>query len=157
MAHDREPQLTVSTNTQHTGSGSTLSRRTLLKYAAMSALVGVTGGGSLSESVTATGHSRGSNSPNATPSNVSDCEQGSEKSLWVKGLGSELNHYHLETSGSIAQSEVPDEQHRSTNDTVVEGTVRKDDFDLYCFTGEVTTVWARGSVTYCVNDLEDEL
>lgn len=157
MAHDREPQSTVSTNTQHTESDSTLSRRTLLKCAAMSALVGVTGGGSLSERVTATGRSRGTNSPNATASNVSDCKQGFEKSLCVKGLGSDLNHYHLETSGSIVQNEVPDEQHRSTNDTVVEGTVRKDDFDLYCFTGEVTTVWARGSVTYYVNDLEDKL
>jgi hypothetical protein len=151
MTHNQETQSTASTDTQQTETASTFSRREFLKSATVSGLVGSTGVGSLSEIVTATEISDESSSFDTSLTDVDDCKQGFEKSVRVKGVGSGLNHYHLETSGSIIQRDVVDEQQGSIDDAV-EGTVRKDDFDMYCFTGRVTTVWARGSITYYVND-----
>jgi hypothetical protein len=151
MTHDKETQSTASTDPQQTETDFTLNRRGFLKSVSVSGLVGSTGIRSLSEIVAGAKISDGSSSPDPSPTKWGDCSHGYEKSVRVKGVGSGLNHYHLETTGSIKQREVVDKQQGSTDDAV-EGSVRKDDFDMYCFTGRVTTVWARGSVTYYVND-----
>jgi hypothetical protein len=152
MTHDHETQPTASTASQQTGTVSTLSRRTLLKYASMSGLVGSTDVGAFSEIVSATEISDGSSSPDAPLRNADDCGQEFEKSLRVKGMGSGLNHYHLETSGDIIRRKGTEDQQEPISDAAVEGTIHKNDTDSYCYTGEVTTIWARGSIMYSVDD-----
>lgn len=152
MTYDRETQSTASTNTEQTETASTFGRRTFLKYAVVSSLAEETGRRTLSKEVTAAEISEGSSSSGLTTG-----KQRCEKSLCVKGSGSGLNHYHLETSGSIIPRDTTDEQQKSVDESVVEGTVRKGDFASYGFTGRVTTVWTRGNITYYVNDSVDNV
>lgn len=156
MTHNQDTQSTTSPTSLQNERDSLLSRRSLLKSAAVGGLFGNTGVGTLSEIVPTTANYEGSSTSDVSTMDEGVCDQPFKKSLRVKGVGSGLNHYHLETSGGIVQGGESDEQ-RSVDDGVVEGSVHKDDFDSYRFTGRVTMVWARGSVTYSVNDSSDEL
>lgn len=144
MRDDPEIQSTLPTNSRQDQTAPVLTRRTFLKSATVSGFVGA-----MATDGTADARS-------SSVSTKSVCgNQKYENSLRVEGLGSGLNHYHLETSGDIVQQDLVNDL-QGIGDGVVEGTVRKGDTDLYRYSGVVRTVWAKGSVTYSITDVSDK-
>jgi hypothetical protein len=149
MTHNQSTDPTQPPADHPTETKSVLSRRELLKHAALTGIVGING------KVTATNPDRSTentDSPSATEISAEECcnSQASEKVLQVKGTGRGDNSYHIETSDSIKSKGVAAEQQGSG--TVAEGNVHQGNIDTYYYTGKVTTVWAQGSITYYVSD-----
>jgi hypothetical protein len=145
MTHDYDMQSTESTDNQPVENATAVSRRRLLQYTA-AGLVGLTGRGA-SETVSATETTQSSLDVDAM-----DDTPGSAKLLRVKGTGTGRNAYHIETTDAIVPTGGSDGPLGQVGETVIDGTVRKDHVDAYCFTGRITTVYARGSVTYYVSE-----
>jgi hypothetical protein len=146
MEDNREKRPNTSTGTRQDTTSPALTRRTFLKGATVSGFVGAKANDVSAES----------SSSSISPKSVGDYKQKFKNSLRVKGLGSGLNHYHLETSGSIVSHDVTNDLQEIGNNSVVEGTVRKGDTDLYWCSGDVRTVWAKGSITYSITDVPDK-
>lgn len=143
-------QTTESTNSPGEETAA-VSRRRLLQYTA-AGLVGITGSGA-SETVSAIGTAHQSHPDDNATDDPHVCGlSGSVKLLRVKGIGTGRNAYHIETTDSIVPTGGSDVPLGQTDETIIEGAVRKDHVDTYCFTGQVATVYARGSITYYVSE-----
>lgn len=156
MPHNHPNSPTESTNDHHAKTTSVLSRREFLKHTTMIGIVGICGETTTIETTKTTESTDRPSSPEIAADKDHRTDRGFEKVLRVKGTGSGDNLYHIETSDHLRPKRVIDEQQTSIRDTVVEGTLGKDDFDSYYFAGEVTSVQARGSITYYVSKLSSE-
>jgi hypothetical protein len=150
MTYNQSTDSTQSTTEHPTETKSVLSRRELLKHAALTGIVGISGKATATNSDRST---ENTDSPSTTEISEKCCNgKASGKVLRVKGTGNGDNSYHIETSDSIKSKGIAAEQQETVSSTVAEGNVRQGSVDTYCYTGKVTTVWARGSVTYYVSE-----
>lgn len=120
-----------------------VSRRRLLQYTA-AGLVGLTG---TSETVNATDH--------PIDDGIGDPDSrdvlGTDTRVQVKGTGTGVNAYQITTIDiTITTEQITAQQ--GIDETVIEGTVRKGDVDVYYITGWITDVRVQGSVTYSVHE-----
>ena len=74
------------------------------------------------------------------------------KELIVKGVGTGINEYHIETRGNSRLDEITVDQGGTLGEREIDGSIRKGDSDSYFFTGRVTNVYARGSILYSVSN-----
>ena len=81
-----------------------------------------------------------------------DVETQFRKELTVKGVGTGINEYHIETRGNIRLGEISATQDAVPGEKEFSGGLRKGYSDSYFFTGRVTNVYARGSVLYSVSN-----
>lgn len=150
MTYNQSTDSTQSPADHPTETQSVLSRRELLKHAALTGIIGISGEATATETMRATENTDSLSTPDISEE-CCNC-QASGKVLQVKGTGSGDNSYHIETSDSITSKGVATERQETVSGTVVEGNVHQGSVDTYCYTGKVTTVWARGSVTYYVSE-----
>jgi hypothetical protein len=143
-------QTTESTDSHPVENTASVSRRRLLQYTA-AGLGGLTSRGA-SETVSATTTIQSSPGDDATDDPHGCDLPGSTKLLRVKGIGTGRNAYHIETTDTIVPTGGSDAPLGQPGETVIEGTVRKNHVESYCFAGRVTAVYAQGSVTYYVSE-----
>jgi hypothetical protein len=125
---------------------SALSRRDLLKHVAVAGSMGVSG-------LAAGGVVNATEPPDPTTGVVdTDAETQFGKELTVKGVGTGVNEYHIETRGNTRLDEIFVAQDGTSDERKFDGSLRKGDSDSHFFTGRVTNVWTRGSITYSVSN-----
>lgn len=151
MTHDNLRQSRTSTEDQQRKTVSVLTRRDLLKHAAVASGISVTGVGS-NGIVSAAEADERSASPRDTSETLdTNAGQPLDKMLAVRGVGDGTNIYQFSITDAVTAETVIEAQVRDNDEPLVTGEVQKGCVDEYLFAGEVTDVSTRGSITYYIH------
>jgi hypothetical protein len=148
MIHDSSRQSGESAGEHQRKPVSVLSRRNLLKHVAVAGSVsvsGATGGGVVSATETPV---------HTTGISDDDAETQFGKEMTVKGVGTGVNEYHIETRGNTRLDEISATHDAASGEREFDGSLRKGCSDSYFFIGRVTNVYARGSIIYSVSNYD---
>ena len=148
MTHDSIQQSGESAGEHQRKPLPVLSRRNLLKHVAVAGSVSVSGG-------TGGGGVSATKIPvHTTEIPDDDTETQFGKEVTVKGVGTGVNEYHIETRGNTRSDEISATQDAVPGEREFGGSLRKGCSDSYFFIGRVTNVWTRGSIIYSVSNYD---
>lgn len=148
MTHDSSRQSDESAGEHQRKPVSVFSRRNLLKHVAVAGSVsvsGMTGGGVVSATEIPV-HTTG------IPDDGTEIQFGKE--MTVKGVGTGVNEYHIETRGNTRLDEISATQDAVPGKREFDGSLRKGCSDSHFFIGRVTNVCAQGSIIYSISNYD---